>query len=272
MAVSFTAVVARSSVQEVLLIPLKAPKMHMGAPAVFFFEEEISQSENFLQFALVSKCTQGRPPLFEVKRTLQADFHLAVDVLVSSLDSRHLLLLFMLQSDFIRLWLKEQTYIKGYPFRFFKWTREFKVGFEAFVVPIWVSFPNLPVNLYQGNFFKLVAGAVGKVLKVDGATTVVSRTIAARACVEIDLKSCLSEKVWIGYGASGFFQQVVYERLPAYCTGYSKLGYCVEQCRRRSTGIQKEGVQGVNLLQPGAGKLVEGVAETCDAPAVVDGV
>ncbi|XP_043688008.1 uncharacterized protein LOC122639256 [Telopea speciosissima] len=154
--------------------------------------------------ALVAKCAFGRPTLCEIKRALQSSFHLAADVQVSTLDSRHILLLFVNHSDFVRVWLKELMVVKGFTFRFFKWTRFFKARQEAPMVSVWVSFPNLPINLYHGNFFSFVVGAVGKVLKVDGATVGCTRTVSARACVEVDVRSTPPEKIWIGGGSSGF--------------------------------------------------------------------
>ncbi|XP_043720994.1 uncharacterized protein LOC122668503 [Telopea speciosissima] len=123
--------------------------------------------------------------------------------------------------------------IKGFPFRFFKWTRFFKPGLESPIVPVWVSFPNLPVSLFHGNFFRSVAGVVGKVLRVDGATSGYTRTVVARACVEVDLLFDLPDRIWIGCRSSGLFQKVVFERLPSFCVECCKLGHVRENCRKR---------------------------------------
>ncbi|XP_043710535.1 uncharacterized protein LOC122659495 [Telopea speciosissima] len=253
----------------------------MGCPAVIFIQEEIDRFEVPFRFSLIAKCAYGRPSIFEVKAGIQSMFHLVADVAISSLDQRPLLLRFVDQSNFVKVWLKEQVHIRGFPFRFFKWSRHFRPGTESSIVPVWVSFPGLLVNLYQGNYLRSVVGAIGNVTRVDGATAGCTRTVATRVCVELDLSDHHPEKVWIDCGADGFFQKVIYERLPAFCTTCSKVGHFAENYRRTqgrgaASGLDRAKGRGDNTevkqsggnggVNPGA---VEQVAGQASGEAVV---
>ncbi|XP_043717831.1 uncharacterized protein LOC122665759 [Telopea speciosissima] len=229
---SYTNVVARSLAPQPTLVELKKPASYFGEPAVFFSVEEVELSEIPFSTTLVAKCSYGRPSLSDVKEFLKKTFFLQGDVIVSSWDKRHLLFKFSNHSDFVRVWLKEQIHVRGFLLRFLKWSSGFMAGWESPVVPIWVSLPGLPINFYQGNFLSSIAGTIGKALRVDSATINCTRTVAARVCVEIDLRKSLPDRVWIGYGSGGFYQKVLYERLPSYCTHCSKLGHAVSDCRK----------------------------------------
>ncbi|XP_043687593.1 uncharacterized protein LOC122638811 [Telopea speciosissima] len=228
----YASMVSRGLALEPAMVPMRCPSTHMGCPAMIFTQEVIDRSKIPFRHSLIAKCTYGRPSLFDVKAGFQASLHLAADVAISSLDQRHLLLRFVDRSDFVKVWLKEQLHIKGYLFRFFKWTRHFRPGNESPIVPVWISFPGMSVNLYQGNFLLSVAGAIGKPIKVDGATAGCSCTVAARVCVELDLQEHHPDRVWVGCGTEGFFQKVVYEHIPVYCSVCFKVGHYAASCRR----------------------------------------
>ncbi|KAF8398690.1 hypothetical protein HHK36_014545 [Tetracentron sinense] len=61
------------------------------------------------------------------------------------------------------------------------------VGSEPSVVPIWINLPGLPINFFNPKDLKAIGSIVGKVLKVDGPTKMLSRSSMARICVEIDV-------------------------------------------------------------------------------------
>lgn len=54
-------------------------------------------------------------------------------------------------------------------------------------VIIWVRFPCLPFEYYNKNFLFKVAEMIGKPIKIDEATSLISRGKFARLCVEVDI-------------------------------------------------------------------------------------
>ncbi|XP_043705538.1 uncharacterized protein LOC122655407 [Telopea speciosissima] len=213
-------------------VDIKKPVLFYGEPAVFFSKEEVARSKVAFHSALVGKCVFGRPSLFEIKSFLKREFFLQGDVIISTLDSRHVLLRFMNHMDFVKVWLKESLHIKGYLFRFMKWTSDFTSGWESLYAPVWISFPGLRINFYQGNYLLSIAETIDKPLQVDGATANCIRTVAAHFCVELDLRNPIPSKIWIGCGGDGFFQKVVVECLPSYCVSCFKIGHAMVNCRK----------------------------------------
>ncbi|KAL2236244.1 UNVERIFIED_CONTAM: hypothetical protein Sindi_0816100 [Sesamum indicum] len=89
--------------------------------------------------------------------------------------------------DYTRLWLRRIWYIQGYPMRIFKWTPTFTPSKESSIVPVWVSFPELPTHLFRKEVLFTVASMIGNPLQIDDATLNQSKLSKARACIELDL-------------------------------------------------------------------------------------
>ncbi|KAL2227904.1 UNVERIFIED_CONTAM: hypothetical protein Sindi_2149100 [Sesamum indicum] len=75
----------------------------------------------------------------------------------------------------------------GYPMRVFKWTPTFTPSQESSIVPVWVSFPELPAHLFRKEVLLTVASIIGTPLQIDDATLNQSKLSKARACIELDL-------------------------------------------------------------------------------------
>ncbi|XP_019172106.1 PREDICTED: uncharacterized protein LOC109167539 [Ipomoea nil] len=67
---------------------------------------------------------------------------------------------------------------------------------------VWVRFPTLPVEYFEGKFVRKISRRVGRPVRVDFTTSLISKGMFARVCVEIDIskpllsKFTLEEKVW----------------------------------------------------------------------------
>ncbi|KAL2229596.1 UNVERIFIED_CONTAM: hypothetical protein Sindi_1939300 [Sesamum indicum] len=103
------------------------------------------------------------------------------------LNTRHVLISLSCESDFSRLWLRRIWYIQGYPMRIFKWTPTLTPSKESSIVPVWVSFPELPAHLFRKEVLFMVASMIGTPLQIDDATLNQSKLSKARACIELDL-------------------------------------------------------------------------------------
>ncbi|KAM7492321.1 hypothetical protein LguiA_035242 [Lonicera macranthoides] len=65
-------------------------------------------------------------------------------------------------------------------------------------------------------------------MKIDGATATVDRPSVARVCIEMDLLKNFPSRIWIG---SGFWQRIVYEIVPSYCTKCYRQGHNNVECK-----------------------------------------
>ncbi|XP_043725976.1 uncharacterized protein LOC122672581 [Telopea speciosissima] len=230
--VSFANVVSRSISTPNIEVDLKKPSTFFDVPAVFFSKEEVVRSESPFHSTLIAKCSYGRPSLFDIKSHLQKMFFVQGDVVVSTLDPRHVLLRFANHSDYVKVWMKELLHIQGFLLQFMKWISNFESGWESPFAPIWIFLPGLPIEFYQGNFLLSIVGTIGRVLKVDSAIINCTRTVAVRVCVELDLRAPVPSKIWIGCGGDGFYQKVVYDNPPLYCEICCKLGHDSAVCKK----------------------------------------
>ena len=71
--------------------------------------------------------------------------------------------------------------------RVFKWTPTFTPSKESSIVPVWVSFPELPAHLFRKEVLFTVASMIETPLQIDDATLNQSKLSKARAWIELDL-------------------------------------------------------------------------------------
>ncbi|KAL2239149.1 UNVERIFIED_CONTAM: hypothetical protein Sindi_0556100 [Sesamum indicum] len=110
------------------------------------------------RFALVGKFSHGALS-YSMLHKLIAGTGIKNKFMVSMMNNRHVLISLSCEADYTRLWLRRIWYIQKYPMRIFKWTPTFTPSKESSIVPVWVSFPELPAHLFR----------------------------KARACIELDL-------------------------------------------------------------------------------------
>ncbi|XP_075483871.1 uncharacterized protein LOC142524032 [Primulina tabacum] len=78
-----------------------------------------------------------------------------------------------------------------------------------------------------------IAKLLGKPIKIDDHTAEVSRGAFARVCVEINVLEPPVKHIWVGWGDHLQEIEVVYERIPAYCTDCKMLGHATSVCYSR---------------------------------------
>ncbi|XP_073057421.1 uncharacterized protein [Primulina eburnea] len=109
-------------------------------------------------------------------------------------------------------------------------TPEFKFQAESPVAPVWARLPELPLHLYEEKSLCAIAKLLGKPIKVDDHTAEVSHGAYARVCVEINVLEPPVKHIWVGWGDHTQEIEVVYERIPAYCTDCKMLGHATSVC------------------------------------------
>lgn len=112
--------------------------------------------------------------------------------------------------------------------------------------PVWIGFPGLvfrglPVNLYNDEFLRSIAGNIGPVMRIHEATLACTETSEALVCVEPNILQPRKKRIWIGYDNEGFWQPIRYHRLPAFCNSCQKLGHKEDVCaKNRSKNLPKQ--------------------------------
>lgn len=241
---TFAQVLLETKPRQQVLVQAKSPGFtDQGEPAVFFSDEEIQASCVHLQFAVIARCSYGRPPIPEIKSSLSKQLHLRSDFIISRLNARHLLIRLSCEEDFRHFLIQKSSQVKGFLFRFFRWSKDFDYDTDPSTIPVWVGFPQLPANFYHDSMLQSIAGNLGFVLRIHDATSAMTDTAEALVCVEIDLDKPRMERIWIGSEGGGFWQRINYHKIPYLCPQCHKIGHKEDQCRRKYRRRSKQNVQ-----------------------------
>ncbi|XP_058753872.1 uncharacterized protein LOC131627051 [Vicia villosa] len=128
---------------------------------------------------------------------------------------------------------KDAVLMRG-PYTIFKkpillheWTPDFTLQDDVLrVLPIWVTFPQLPLKFWGDKSIGKIASAVGKPLMTDECTARKLRVSYAKVLIEVDVTVELKEEIMIRDGNSGkISQRVEYEWRPPFCAKCNKVGH-----------------------------------------------
>ncbi|KAJ6898030.1 hypothetical protein NC652_024759 [Populus alba x Populus x berolinensis] len=98
-------------------------------------------------------------------------------------------------------------------------------------VPVWVKFPNLPLQCWSLKCLSKIASVLGKPVQSDMLTHTMSMLSYARVLVEVNLLSDLLYSIDVNLpNGSLLKQQVIYETLPWFCKHCRNLGHLTSTC------------------------------------------
>ncbi|XP_027101284.2 uncharacterized protein [Coffea arabica] len=208
---------------------------YKGEAAVIFSKQDAEKLAAPYRWVLVGKFSHGRPSLEEIRKIFTS-LNLKDQISVGLLDYRHVLLKCASEVDFNRIWMRGIWQLGKFPMRVFRWTRDFHGHKESSLAPVWVSLPSLPIHYFDKHSLFSITSLVGKPLFLDSATAAASRSNKARVCVEVDLLKPICTRVWISVeGEMRFWQKIVPEEMPCYCSACWRLGCSVDECRKNSS-------------------------------------
>lgn len=93
-------------------------------------------------------------------------------------------------------------------------------------VPIWVKYPNLPLNCWSMDSLSRISSGLGMSLYADECTRKVERISFVRVLVDMDVARELSKKLKVEDPNGRVFEQAVqYEWVSEYCTKCMQIGH-----------------------------------------------
>lgn len=106
--------------------------------------------------------------------------------------------------------------INGRPVILKQWTPDFDIKVEFLMeIPLWISFPNLPMRYWGNKTLSKLASAIGKPLFADECTTKQTRISYARILVEANVIIKLPTELTLQEPSGRMIQlQVEYEWKP----------------------------------------------------------
>lgn len=181
----------------------------------------------------------------ECSRVIFTKLDLKGNFTLGHLDSKHILIQLEYEGDFHRLWLKEKLFIDGFPMRIFRWTSDFRSGAESPIASIWLGFPNLPIFMFNKVSLFSLGQLIGTPLTLDKATIEFKRPSIAKLCVQVALTKDIPCRVWLECGEKrpGYWQEVVYDRIPSFCKHCLRIGHDISMCKFLDPSPSKVHVQ-----------------------------
>ncbi|KAL4387714.1 hypothetical protein GQ457_09G012610 [Hibiscus cannabinus] len=120
-------------------------------------------------------------------------------------------------------WLIYGNYLTVQP-----WSRSFSTDEDHLEkIVVWARLPGLPFLYYTKSMFRCIAGAIGKIIKIDYNTSEGKRGSFARLAVVVGLSKPLIPSVLI----DGISQKIEYEGLPIICYSCGCYGHTTEVCK-----------------------------------------
>ncbi|KAI9072668.1 hypothetical protein K1719_045369 [Acacia pycnantha] len=106
-------------------------------------------------------------------------------------------------------------------------------------VSAWIRLPDVPFEFYNVESLRRIGNMIGKMIKVDRATSIYDKGGFARICVEIDLKQPLIPS----YTVFGEERPIIYEGLHQVCFQCGRYGHSKDNCPMKK-------VEGKNTQKP----------------------
>ena len=125
--------------------------------------------------------------------------------------------------------------------KIFKWTTNFRCSNESPIILVCISFPYLPVHfIYCTETLFSIASVIIKPLRIDQVTASLARPSVAKVLVEYDVTQPPLQRIRISVGDSGFWQSVIFEKIPMYCASCKHLGHSIETCYMVNPGLRPQ--------------------------------
>ncbi|XP_056697358.1 uncharacterized protein [Spinacia oleracea] len=195
------------------------PVLQDGKKIAQLQEDEMNELTEKWKSSMVMYVVGDSPTIASVKRYMEGMWNSVAQPQVFYHDDGYFSIKFVNMKD-------RNQIIAGGPYTFYgkpviikPWTANFNFYEEVLrVIPLWVRFPNLPLNCWGCDSLSRIGSLLGVPLFADECTTRQDRVSFARVLIEMDITSPLPDCVWIEDSKGGMFKQAVtYDWLPQYC-------------------------------------------------------
>ncbi|KAM3232822.1 hypothetical protein P3L10_018181 [Capsicum annuum] len=159
--------------------------------------------EEGLHQAIVIKLSSGAPDLKDLRTLLPKHLGIKDHCLIGSLAPRQLFIWCDQYDDYVIAFARSMKYFsyngKDHQYRIFSWSTDFNYKKETTKAAVWISLPNLALDLFVKRLLLSIAAAVEKPIAIGKATQVKSRPSTARIKVIPDLLEKLLKRIRFRY-------------------------------------------------------------------------
>ncbi|XP_019262280.1 PREDICTED: uncharacterized protein LOC109240111 [Nicotiana attenuata] len=98
------------------------------------------------------------------------------------------------------------------------------------VIPLWITFPGLPLGFWSTEALSKLASVVGKPLYTDKIAAEMEKVSYARVLVETDISQPLPDSFAMQTKRGVIIQQIEYEWKPKFCCDCIRFGHNSNEC------------------------------------------
>ena len=145
-----------------------------------------------------------------------------------------------------------------------QWTADFSFHQEILkVVPVWVKWPNLPLNCWSTYSLSRLGSLLGVPIYADECTTKQLRISFARILIEMDVTREIPEEIQFeDPNGACFKQKVTYDLLPPFCKKCQMIGHQYEATGGSKPKVTKKWVPKGNVVPQSQPKVTGEDART----------
>ncbi|XP_056688098.1 uncharacterized protein [Spinacia oleracea] len=210
------------------------PLVKDGRKVAQLQQKELDSMADKWQAAIVMYVVGESPTIPSVKRFMAAVWSNVTQPHVFYHDEGYFILKFANVED-------KNTIVVGGPYTFYgkpviikPWVANFNFYEEVLkVIPLWVKFPNLPLNCWGSDSLSRISSLLGVSLFADGCTTRQERVSFARVLIEMDVTNPLPDHVWIeDTTGKAFKKPVLYDWKPQFCKPCNIVGHDCDKIQK----------------------------------------
>jgi len=139
---------------------------------------------------------------------------------------------FASEDDLRSVWAMGTVNLKPGLLRLFEWTKDFSIYTQCNThAQVWIRLMALPQEYWMERTLREIASAVGTPLIIDNATTKRVFGHYTRILVDMDFTRKLFHEIVVKREGYSFPVEVVYKRMPNFCTHCQTIGHDVTVCR-----------------------------------------
>ncbi|XP_049399751.1 uncharacterized protein LOC125863797 [Solanum stenotomum] len=209
------------------------PVMKNGEKVIELKKEEIDKAIEEWKHALILYVVGDSPTIAAVERYIALQVNTVSKPKVYCHNDGYFLVQFVNMVDRNEVLYLGPHLLNNRPIIVKVWNPKFDFNKEVLqTVPIWVKYPNLPLNCWSMDSLSRIRSGLGEPLHADKCTMKVDRIAYAQVLIEMDVARELPKKLKVEDPNGRMFEQVVqYEWVPEYCVE------CMQGSTSQESGI-----------------------------------
>lgn len=168
----------------------------------------------------------------DIQTKLQKVWKTTANWSMTSLGRGYYEFFFVMENDKRNVWAAGTVNLKPGILRLFEWAKNFNMHNQRNShAQVWIRLMELPLEYWMERTLREIANAVGTPLLIDNATTNRLFGHYARILIDMDFTRKIFYEIIVEREGFVFPVEVVYERMPDFCTHCQNIGHAVTACR-----------------------------------------